>query len=622
MAEDDLLEEGEGEPETELIDEEELLELDETDEAAGDDQGDSNWDDFEVVEDDLLEEGEGEPETELIDEEELVELDETDEAAGDDQGDSSWDDFEVVDDDLLEEGEDENETELVDEEELLEIDKTEQAAGDDQGDSGWDDFEVVEDDTLEEGEQEPETELVDEEELLEADETDQAAGDDQGDSSWDDFEVVEDDLLEEGEDENETELVNEEELVEVDETDQAAGDDQGDSSWDDFEVIADDLPEEGEGEPETELVDEEELVEHDETDATAGDDQGDSGWDDFEVVEDDLLQKIEEENTERQGEDGDLVSHSAPGNHETTAEQAPQHEPSSPLSHSFDLSQYLEPDDSLIRPDDVLQESHDEYVRQILDRFMPTFINIPAGQYNLGGGQQLHGRAAQRLQIASFFIGQLPISNDLFDFFIRETGYITEAEQQGYGLVTRPRIQGRQDNKTGRQSLTLQSGLTTSRVEGASWRQPEGPGSSLNQRGQHPVVQVSRADALAFASWAGKRLPSEDEWEAAARGPKGQLYPWGNEEQPLANLESAHQGGTTPLGFFGRPSMGPFGLLDTLGNVDEWTATEHNQLPGRFILKGGSWAASQATCSSRRLETADTWSNTIGFRLAVDDAAK
>ncbi len=297
-------------------------------------------------------------------------------------------------------------------------------------------------------------------------------------------------------------------------------------------------------------------------------------------------------------------------------------EGSPPLSRSLDLSQYLEQEEALAHTPEALQESHNEYIQQILERFMPKFIKIKEGNYQLGGPKkQIYDRLPENIRLNSYFIGQLPISNDLFDFFVRETGYITEAEKAGYGFVTLARIRNLA-NDSGRQSLAITPGVLTKKVEGASWRQPDGPGSSLNQRSHHPVVQVSKQDALAFASWAGKRLPSEDEWEAAACGEKGFTYPWGNEIAALANLESAHIGSTIDSTFFGQDSLSRFGLFDMIGNVDEWTATEYTS-PGKqsaksFILKGGSWATKQATCASRRLESPHSWSNTIGFRLAVD----
>ncbi len=139
------------------------------------------------------------------------------------------------------------------------------------------------------------------------------------------------------------------------------------------------------------------------------------------------------------------------------------------------------------------------------------------------------------------------------------------------------------------------------------------------------MVQVSRHDALAFAAWAGKRLPGEDEWEAAARGPAGLLFPWGNEWRgELANTEAALTGDTTPVIRHGKPSMSPFGIYDLLGNVFEWTASVHtpsrpvsNRTPPVYVLKGGCWTSKAGITMAARLLEPDTWSNIIGFRCAV-----
>jgi len=150
----------------------------------------------------------------------------------------------------------------------------------------------------------------------------------------------------------------------------------------------------------------------------------------------------------------------------------------------------------------------------------------------------------------------------------------------------------------------------------------------LEGRHNHPVVQVSHQDAMAFAAWAGKRLPTEEEWEAAARGANGQLFPWGDRWLvDHGNFEAACFGGTTSVEHYGRKAMSPFGILDLLGNIAEWTSSPHagqaDSQPGRsgeriYILKGGSWiSGGTVTAAWRQIEQGKYWANTIGFRCAV-----
>jgi formylglycine-generating enzyme required for sulfatase activity len=292
-----------------------------------------------------------------------------------------------------------------------------------------------------------------------------------------------------------------------------------------------------------------------------------------------------------------------------------------PMECSMDLSQYIDAEEALANNPDILQERNDEYIKQILERFMPKFIRIPTGLYPVGDRKKRKtDRPAAKVSVAEFYIGQFPITNDLFDFFVRETGYETEAERQGHGLVTSGRLRNNLNQKTGNHTLAISKGIITRQIKGANWRHPDGPASSLENRSHHPVVQVSRLDAIAFATWAGKRLPSEDEWEIAARGKEGFPLPWGNNILPLANLEGHQAGCTTPVNYFGRQSMSPYGLLDMLGNVFEWTSSTYSGQNGRglYILKGGSWATSKITSADRLIEPASTWSNTIGFRCAVN----
>ena len=286
------------------------------------------------------------------------------------------------------------------------------------------------------------------------------------------------------------------------------------------------------------------------------------------------------------------------------------------------LSKYLDPETAAQEEPEVMLESEEGLVSQLLARFTPKFVGIPAGEYLLGGeAAGCREPLARRVEVKAFYLGQYPVTNDLFDLFVRETGYLSDAEREGYGLVCEGRWRSGRDAATGLVTFTIDPlAALARRTVGANWRHPVGPGSHLEGKHYHPVVQVSRRDALAFAAWAGKRLPSEAEWEAAARGPDGRPYPWGKawEDGRRGNFASSGQGGTTEVTAYGPAGLSPFGIRDLLGNVHEWVMPA---LPGEregFILKGGSWRSEGVvTACHRRVEPVDTWSNIIGFRLAV-----
>jgi formylglycine-generating enzyme required for sulfatase activity len=132
----------------------------------------------------------------------------------------------------------------------------------------------------------------------------------------------------------------------------------------------------------------------------------------------------------------------------------------------------------------------------------------------------------------------------------------------------------------------------------------------------HPVVGVDHRDASAYAAWAGKVLPSEAEWEKAARGPKGFAYPWGNQATPAkCNVRETGVDRTTPVGLY-RSGASPYGVFDLSGNVWEWCRT--GTAPGRFVLKGSAFSSpfEAAVAAATNDASADMFDDDTGFRCA------
>jgi sulfatase modifying factor 1 len=233
-----------------------------------------------------------------------------------------------------------------------------------------------------------------------------------------------------------------------------------------------------------------------------------------------------------------------------------------------------------------------------------------------------------------------PVTVAEFARFVSRTGHVTDAERAGGGMIY------------DEQYWEI--------VDGACWHRPAGPGSSVRGRDEHPVVHISYDDARAYAAWAGKRLPTETEWELAARGPEFRIWPWGdrwdsaraNTAESAAGLGSldswrswwravrAEHGAmprTTPVGAFSPGGDSVFGCADMTGNVYEWTSTLAHLyadsagcdptirlVMGRFrVIRGGSWMnfRYQVRCAERMYGDPAQWSNfALGFRCARDTA--
>src|SRR5262249_14136458 len=220
---------------------------------------------------------------------------------------------------------------------------------------------------------------------------------------------------------------------------------------------------------------------------------------------------------------------------------------------------------------------------------------IPGGQFRMGG-EQRNERPTHQVEVDGFWMDDHDVTNLEFDRFVKATGYLTTAERKPDWAELQKRLPSG-TSKAGPSAPVRGSWVFTppaGRVDtsgmgnfwrwvpGANWRHPEGPGSNIQGREQHPVVQVSWDDAVAYAKWAGKRLPTEAEWEFAARGGlENKRFVWGDEFMPrgkfMANVwegkfpykDTGEDGfiGTSPVKSF--PPNG-YGLYDMSGNVWQW----------------------------------------------------
>ena len=273
----------------------------------------------------------------------------------------------------------------------------------------------------------------------------------------------------------------------------------------------------------------------------------------------------------------------------------------------------------------LLAERFDRYLGE-MEKHYNQYLLVPGGEYIIGAqNARKNERPIQKITISDIFFGRFPVTNALFEVFVERTGYKTTAEECGFGIVYQGRFQKTKDEITGQKRYVWNATSLWEKREGAFWYQPFGPGTTLHRKRNHPVVQVSFRDAMAFASWVGKRLPSEAEWEAAARTALGDLYPWGNEwKDGVCNTEESEISDTVPVDNF-PDAKNAFGLSDLLGNTLEWTADRWEGANGSgnhqdyHIVKGGSWVSNRdAKLHSRFKYLTDFTANILGFRCLAD----
>lgn len=267
------------------------------------------------------------------------------------------------------------------------------------------------------------------------------------------------------------------------------------------------------------------------------------------------------------------------------------------------------------------------------------FAGLPGGAFRMGAEDALaypeDGEGPVRTaHVVPFAIATTTVTVAQFAAFVADTGHRTDAEVHGTSLV----FTGLLPAEVRAASRTVAATPWWQEVLGAAWFQPEGPGSSVlahgasgADRADHPVTHVSQRDALAYATWVGARLPTETEWEYAARGGLDQHpYPWGAEREPGGQIRMNTFPGQFPDGPAGHVgtvaadafAANGFGLHNTTGNVWEWTVSTFSEDDSRPVLRGGSFLCHASYCrryrtSARTAVTADSSLGHTGLRLAV-----
>lgn len=287
--------------------------------------------------------------------------------------------------------------------------------------------------------------------------------------------------------------------------------------------------------------------------------------------------------------------------------------------------------------------------KKVMASLKSRLVPLASGVFQMGAKRSRYAADQDsprvRVKLDPYGISPVAVTNADYARFVEESGYRTVAEQEGWSFVFHLLLADAARWPDSPQGLPWWR-----QVEGACWFAPEGPGSSIEERGDHPVVHIGWYDALAYCLWAGLRLPTEAEWEYAARGGvEGRKFPWGDKLAPGGRLAmNTFQGdfpetttagkdwcGTVPVDAF---APNGYGLFNMTGNVWEWVADGFGPLPSTSerlvtnpkgteqsharVQRGGSYLCHASYCEryyvhSRTRNDPDSTAGNLGFRVAL-----
>lgn len=313
-------------------------------------------------------------------------------------------------------------------------------------------------------------------------------------------------------------------------------------------------------------------------------------------------------------------------------------------SVSRDSSKYSEKEPSIDKTEEQIIDI-DDLART------NEMVFIERGTFTMGTNDPIFPvdgeNPARKVTVDSFYLDKHEVSNAEFQRFVEETNYVTEAEKFGNSFCLEKYV-SEETLKNVTQSVAAAPWWVP--VNGADWRHPQGPDSSIEDKMNHPVVHISWNDAVKYCEWAGKRLPTEAEFERACKGNlQSRLFPWGNKEEPkgkhwmniwhgkFPSENTANDGYHTTAPVTEFPEQNIFGVKNIIGNVWEWTQdwweTKFTPTPKKNpkgprigtdkVKKGGSFMCHKNycyryRCDARSQNTPDSSAMNLGFRCASD----